>query len=536
MNEDKTFKSRNMLVLAFEILLIVVAIGGLTFAASSLMNGTSTIINFGEYNVDYLGKTEVIAENLEPMSDSLVSYDTKDNVVRVEFSVRGVDTNENSDSLIYEVMLNELNIDCSLLNEYTKWNLYKNGELLYNGNFSPLFDGNILTDNYRLTEIHQELPLSNEAYDNYVLIIWISEACEDLATCKLVNQTDIINSVMNMKVFIALSSGEPILYERVSNMDATCVNKPELYDEMIPVYYDKGEWRVADKTNSKENNVWYNYGESKWANAVVVNTDKYNDSKIGTIVNSEDILGYYVWVPRFKYKLWNAGLEIADSYNAYDKGINVVFESGINSSGTVKCVDNKCDADKDEYLTHPVFSDNLRGFWISKYEISEGDKFVPNVESLRNESLDNYKNIINGLGSSYGMDENVESHMVTNLEWGATLYLSHSKYGVCKNDKCNKLSTNNTYVSEKDKGDTTTKNVYGVYDMSGGTPEYVVGSTMIGSALNEVRVSEYETWYKGSYANGNKDYIIRGGIDRGMFTTSDIGMFDVTTRSVLVSK
>ena len=44
-------------------------------------------------------------------------------------------------------MLKDMNIDCSLLNEYTKWNLYKNGELIYNGNFSPKFDGNVLTDN-----------------------------------------------------------------------------------------------------------------------------------------------------------------------------------------------------------------------------------------------------------------------------------------------------------------------------------------------------------------------------------------------------
>jgi len=536
MMEDKTFKNRNMLVLIFEILLIIVAIGGLTFATSSLLGGSRTIINFGEYNVDYLGEIEIVAENLEPISDSLIGYDTKDNVVRLEFSVRGVDTNENAEKLVYDVMVNEMNIDCSLLNEYTKWNLYKNGELLYNGSFSPKFDGNVLTDNLRLTETQQKLPMANEEYDNYVLIIWISEACEDITTCERVDQSDIVNSVMDMKIFIALASGEPVLYERVPNMDATCVNKPELYDGMIPVYYSEGEWRVADKTNSSNSQLWYNYGDSRWANAVMVNNSNYIESKPGTVVLQEDILGYYVWIPRFKYKLWNNGNEISDSYNAYEKGIDIVFESGVNSSGTIKCVDDRCASKKNEYLTHPAFSNDLRGFWISKYEISEGNKFIPNVESLKNETLDSYKNIISKLSTTYGLSESVDSHIVTNLEWGATLYLSHSKYGVCAEGKCEKISMNNTYISESDKQDTTTRDVYGVYDMSGGTSEYVVGTTMMGSAIDEVRVSEFDTWYNGSYMNTDGDYIIRGGLDRGMFTTSGIGMFDVSTRSVLVSK
>ena len=377
--------------------------------------------------------------------------------------------------------------------------------------------------------------MAGEAYDNYVLIIWISESCEDLSTCDLVDQSGIINSVMNMKVFIALASGEKIEYERVPNMDGTCVNRPELYSGMIPVYYDTGEWKIADKTNSMNSRKWYNYGESRWANAVVVNTDKYNESKEGSVIESQDILGYYVWIPRFKYKLWNDGNTITDSYDAYKKGIDIVFESGVNSSGTVKCFDGKCAAKADSYLTHPAFLENSRGFWISKYEISEGNKFVPNVESLRNQSLDSYKDIMNNLSTYYGIQDNVDSHVVTNLEWGATLYLSHSKYGVCVDNKCANISINDTYVSEKDKGDTTTCDVYGVYDMSGGTPEYVVGSSEIGSATNEVRINEFETWYGGSYSE-NSEYAVRGGIERGMFSTSGIGMFDVSTRSVLVSK
>ena len=533
--EKRTFRGRDLFVLIFEILVIVVAIGGLTLATSKLMGGSRTIVSFGEYNVDYVGETEISVNDLEPISDSMINYDTVDKVVRLEFSLRGVDSNDRDD-LIYDIVLEDLNIDCSLLNEYTKWNLYKNGELLYNGNFSPKFDGNVLTNNFRLTEVQQDLPSYNEEYDKYVLIIWISESCEDLLSCKIVDQSGIVNSILDMRLFIAVYTGSKTEYERVPNSDSSCINKPSLYDGMIPVYYNEGEWRVADSTNSDKDNIWYNYDESKWANAVFVNSDKYIDSKSGTVVLQSDILGYYVWIPRFKYKLWNSEKIISDTYNAYNNGIDIVFESGVNTSGNAKCVDVVCGGKNNQYLTHPAFGDNLRGFWISKYEISDGNKFVVNKESLRNKSLSEYKNIINNLSSDYGINATVDSHIVSNLEWGATLYLSHSKYGLCPLNKCISIGINDSYISEYNKKDTTTGNVYGVYDMAGATAEYVIGSLGLGTATEEVRVNEFETWDKGNYTSEVNDYIVRGGMSRGLYSVGGIEMFDVSTRAALVNK
>ena len=534
--DDKMFNKRNTIVLIFELLLIVVAVGGLTFATTRLMGGSSTIVTFGEYNVDYVGSTDITVSDLEPISDNLIKYDTKDGVVRLEFSVKGVDTNEDEERLIYDVMIDEMDIDCSLLNEYTKWNLYKNGELLYNGSFSPSFDGNVLTDNFRLTETQQDLPKHDDDYDDYVLIIWISETCDDLKTCDRIDQSGIVNSVMNMKVFIALSGGDKVVYDRVPNTSGRCVNKPELYDGMIPVYYNDGEWRIANKTNSEKSKLWYNYDESRWANAVFVNSDKYNDSKEGTVVLQEDILGYYVWIPRYKYKLWNNGISSDDGYDAYKNGIDIIFESGVHSTGNVECNDNRCAGNNNEYLTHPSFSNNLRGFWISKYEISEDNKFIPNVTSLKNETLDNYNARINNLSMVYGINDNVDSHVVTNLEWGAVIYLSHSKYGVCRDNNCLEIGNNKTYISENNKQDTSTRDVYGVYDMSGSCSEYTVGKQLFGSAISEVKINDNRVWDDDIHINNNKDYVLRGGVDMGLFSISDIGMIDVSTRAVLTNK
>ena len=527
----ESLKSRNMLVIIFELLVIVLGIIGITFATTKLLNNrTSTVIKTGEYNIDYKGDTAVNIKDIEPMSDNLVNYNTSDNVIRVEFSLRGVKSN-NNDNLIYDVMLDEMDIDCSLLNKYTKWNLYKNGVLLSSGSLDPAFDGNVLTKNMRLTDTQEDLPQYDQEYDNYVLLFWLSEACDDIEKCVLVDQSATLNSKMSMKVFIALYAGDKVKNERIPNLDGTCANKPELYNNMIAVSYQDGKWMVADKNNADEANLWYSYPNAKWANSVVVkNMNKYKN--VGTAIDNDDVLAYYVWIPRFRYKLWNSTETITDSYKAYDDGIDIVFENGLNS------ISNN---ENDRYLTHPAFSDNLRGFWISKYEISKDNntyKSVAGVESYRNDSLSSYQSIIGNLSNDYKLDNNVESHIVSNLEWGAALYLSHSDYGVCSGDGCSKIDTNGTYISGSNKQDTTTRNIYGVYDMAGASSEYALGASVIGTATKEVFLADNDTWYNGHGSKSNRDYLLRGGIDRGMFYFGDISMSttDYSTRSVLISK
>lgn len=527
-----SFKNKNILVILFELLIIALGIIGITFAASKLLNDrTATVITANEYNLDYVGDNYVTIADIEPMADELVNYNTTDNVIRVAFSVRGVKSN-NDDKLIYDVMLNEMDIDCSLLNKYTKWNLYKNGKLISNGSLDPLFDGDVLTDNMHLTNIQENLPRYDKDYDNYVLLFWISESCDDLETCELVDQSDILNSKMNMKVFIALYSGAKKKHERVPNYDATCANKPELYNNMIPVKYNNGEWVVADSTNSNNNNLWYSYHTQLWANAMVVNnSNKYKT--IGIPVDDNDVLGQFVWIPRFRYKLWNATDVVSDSYNAYDDGIDVIFENGLNS------INNENTNDK--YITHPAFGDDLRGFWISKYEMSKNGndyRFVSGVESYHGDTLDSYQMISTDINESYKLGNKSSTHMISNLEWGATLYLSHSKYGVCSGDGCDRVSINNTYVSAANKQDTTTRNVYGVYDMAGGSGEYVLGKSVLGTATTEVKQLDGNTWYDGFGSVSDRDYIIRGGLNKGLFYFGDIRMDSVenSTRVSIVNK
>ena len=301
--------------------------------------------------------------------------------------------------------------------------------------------------------------------------------------------------------------------------------------------------------------VWYNYNNKQWANAVLVsesNRQKYLSDEPGTEIAEEDILAFYVWIPRFKYKVWNINKVIGtQSYNAQTTGIDIVFESGTSSTGTISCTysyaapsstagspNETCTGSNGDYYTHPAFTfgdQELKGFWMGKFELSSSNpatgtsrgggtstsltpRILPNVTSWRNNTVSNYWKVIYDMQTSnniYGLPTsrtNADSHMLTNMEWGAVAYLTNSKYGRCTNGSCTEVSINGawdnsdggsnyyTYYTTKtgcgpiSSGSTsygttcnayntilgqtasTTGNITGVYDMSGGAEEYVMGN------------------------------------------------------------
>ena len=285
--------------------------------------------------------------------------------------------------------------------------------------------------------------------------------------------------------------------------DNSGANSPELLDNMVPIKYEKDNWVVADITEE-----WYDYDKKEWANAVVLNTSK----NVGDVVTEEDIDLWYVWIPRYTYTIFNG-----NNGSANEQEIQIKFESGTNSSGTVKCVDtvsgsgNSSETCTDSTngsivngrstYTHPAFTfgtQELTGFWVGKFKISGStDKITikPNVSSLRKQTVSSFFNSILNMKTTYNL--NGDSHMIKNMEHGALIYLSHSKYGTCTNGSCVEVGTNNnsSYItgcgatagnlesSTCNKYDTTTgmlasttQNIYGVYDMGGKIHEIVMGN------------------------------------------------------------
>ena len=323
--------------------------------------------------------------------------------------------------------------------------------------------------------------------------------------------------------------------------DNSGANSPKLLDNMVPIKYENDNWVVADIHEE-----WYDYDKKEWANAAVLNTPK----KVGDVVSEEDIDLWYVWIPRYTYTIFNG-----NNGSANEQEIQIKFESGTNSSGTVKCVDavsgsgNSSETCTDSTngsikngtstYTHPAFTfgdEQLTGFWVGKFEISGStDKITikPNVSSLRNQTVSSFFNSILNMKTVYNLNGN--SHMMKNMEWGAVAYLSHSKYGTCTNGSCVEVGINNnsSYItgcgskpgssesSECNSYNTTTgmlasttQNIYGVYDMSGKVYEMTMANIVnsdgtfssSSSGFSTSPESKYYDCY--TYSNSSSNYIL----------------------------
>ena len=340
-------------------------------------------------------------------------------------------------------------------------------------------------------------------------------------------------------------------------IDNSGANYPDLIDGLIPVVYNETtkKWVKADTESSTSTYGWYDYANKKWANAVLVtdtNRSTYQNATAGTEINDLEILAFYVWIPRYKYKVWNKDKVVGtQSYNAQTTGIDIVFEGDTNSTGTISCTysfaspsstagspNETCTGSNGDYYTHPAFNlggYDLKGFWIGKYELSSETptasygggssttltpRILPNVISWISNNVSNFSTVIQSMQTTnniYGLSTDrslADSHMLTNMEWGAVAYLTNSNYGRCSGGTCTEVTINNCnnyitgiggdtvnasnsltscttdankYNGAKGVLASTTGNVYGVYDMSGGAWEHVMG--------NESRTAESYTFY-----------------------------------------
>lgn len=333
---------------------------------------------------------------------------------------------------------------------------------------------------------------------------------------------------------------------------------PELDDGMIPVVIDNSGSETTIKTISKSDSNWYNYANKEWANVVLTTSSsrsKYLNTT-GVSVSESDILAYLVWIPRYKYKIWTT----TTSSEGSEQPIKVVFEDKTTPKSTGTTVGS--------YRTHPAFTfgdTELNGMWVGKFETT-GDATTPtvkpNLQSLRSQNISTQFSTAQKFGTStYGSTSKIDAHMMKNSEWGAVAYLSHSKYGVNREIYINNSSdyytgrsggnvggstaintvyTNqtsttkyNTYgfytwdgylldyntntkssTHDISKVASTTGNITGVYDMSGGAREYVMGNynnTISSSGFGTLPDSKYYD----DYTTDNSLTACNGGICYG---------------------
>ena len=453
--------------------------------------------------------------NMEPKSDTegikenyfefnVASNLVKDMSINYEISILKTSTTNSFEENDVKAYLTDGN-DNALVNPILISNLgnskkIANAKVIYNNSFMYNNSNEIQTHTYRLR-------------------VWLKS---DINMSKYTVKQEIDDSKTNISLTGCTFKFKVNVSTVEQNLDESGANAPVLASNMIPVYYDEANsvWKKADKNNSQKEYRWYSYtstGEYKgmWANAVTVkdtNRQTYLNATPGTTISMDDITTMWVWIPRF-----NA--VTPSNYNGGTKekpnAIDVTFVKQNETAIDAFTFGNK----------------ELSGFWYGKFETSHttlasssnynnlgctnetcnnanGIIIKPNVTSLRYNNQSNFffaSRSMEQAGNSFGfVSSEVDTHMSKNSEWGAVAYLTQSIYGRCtSNTICTEIGINNNYNNDNDndtyitgygapagseisvtngaynttlgKDASTTGNIYGIYDMSGGAWEHVMG-------------------------------------------------------------
>lgn len=269
--------------------------------------------------------------------------------------------------------------------------------------------------------------------------------------------------------------------------------KVDIDPHMIPVKYTgsetKPEWQtVAKAEDAAHQGDWYDYGQRRWANAITVKPEalaKYQGKSVK--VDDADVLGYWVYVPRYSYKVRDYSDVDEDSHGA-DNNFEIKFERA-NQPRRISDPSDTIDHDTYEpdiasWDWHSpwktprgfVFGDrDLNGIWLSKYQISFANNVaqsLPNQPMLRGGTKDITDLLVKSLAvlqsigkpddqnhpnqpadgvalppvkpNSHNLAE-LSSRMPRGSEYATAIYLAYSKYGIG-------LNREHKYTEGKDRG------------------------------------------------------------------------------------
>ena len=312
---------------------------------------------------------------------------------------------------------------------------------------------------------------------------------------------------------------EPTLPSDGSYSETKGVNTPKLGAGMTPIKWNGSSWEETTGDDPE----WYDYTAKKWANAKV---------------EVEGVESYFVWIPRYAYSIKSMYHTKGDATTAGT--IEVEFIKGLTNETSTGRTSFQNASGQGNWNIHPAFDygEEVSGIWVAKFEASPvgatttpsnseydgtGKKLqvVPGVSSWRSITISNAYDVCKAYNPG------LNSHLMKNDEWGAVAYLSKSRYGkqneeVWINNSSSYITgsagnsavassntgTDTNYASTQGVKASTTGNVYGVYDMSGGAWERVAayvnnGNSSLTSYGNSLVKGDAKT--KNVYTAGSGD-------------------------------
>ena len=517
MEENKKIKNIKLTLYIIGILCLMV---GVSYATYNLVlkGNKQHQVNIGSLTLTYeeTNNINVTGDTIKTDEEGIASG----NVFNFKVSVNNT-TNKEINYIVY------LTMDIEYLNNIDKGKVYLNNKTK-NIVYGPSFITDLAKYKYENSYVLCTNIFTNATETHeYSLTSWISPKT-NIFESGGTHQT-IIGGTVKFKVSVETVE--------ITNLDTSGANKPVLASNMIPVYYDEANsvWKKADKNNSQKDYRWYSYsstGEYKgmWANAVTVkeaNRQTYLTATPGTTISMDDITTMWVWIPRFNAVTpsnYNGGTQ------SKPNAIDVTFVKQNETAIDAFTFGNK----------------ELSGFWYGKFEIGgslassctnetcnvSNIVVKPNVSSLRSQKVSSFfyaSRSMEQAGNSFGfVNSEVDTHMSKNNEWGAVAYLTQSIYGRCTSSTtCTEVGINNnsgyitgygapagssssvtngTYNTALGKDASTTGTIYGIYDMSGGAYEYVMGvynNAKSSSGFNSLPDEKYYNNYTGSSYTGH---------------------------------
>jgi prepilin-type N-terminal cleavage/methylation domain-containing protein len=386
------------------------------------------------------------------------------------------------------------------------------------------------------------------ALNNLIEDEYLSEPLNDPITNNSIDTNKYIKvSVENKNYLYSITDECNVVENKIMYTDDSLNGTdPVLKDGLVAVVIESdGTVKKADTETS-----WYDYSNKQWANAVTLkNNITYTD---GEVISEDNIDGYFVWIPKFSYKLFNLGNYSSDTSITPTDSVSQEIEIQFGNINTNDLNNGECTTPNTsggtgncqigDYMTHPAFiSLGVTGFWAAKFETSGSTtdiNILPNKTSLSN------INVKTMFELAYNYNRTLDSHMMKNTEWGAVAYLTNSKYGRCTNGTCEEVRINNsktyttgcaattealTYVSKSQTDHSegsydgceneyntsigvlasTTGNITGIYDTSGGTSEYMasyVSGSYTGSGFDSTSIATYNSKYFDVYSSSSTIY------------------------------
>ena len=350
-----------------------------------------------------------------------------------------------------------------------------------------------------------------------------------------------------------------------------------------------------------------------WANAVTVTSSsrsKYLNASIGTAISMNDITTMWVWIPRFSAVSPYNGTTYAHS-GAIDVTFVKANETAIDAfTFGNKSLSGFWYGKFETSHSSLASSTSTNNLGCTTTTCSNANNILikPGIVALKYNNVSRFfyaaRSMVQSSNSFGFISSEVDTHMSKNNEWGAVAYLTQSIYGRCTSSTtCTEVYINNssgmytgrsggniggstpingTYTDQtsttqynsygfytyddyllnyntntkgnkvkgKGTGASTTGTIYGIYDMSGGTTEYVMGvynntkgsysgfsslpdtkyyNNYTGSSYTGHALTETNGWYSDEayFASTSYPWFKRGGYYGG---SKGMGVFDFSAQ------